>query len=360
MESLVPEKQRPQRILGVIDSHTSTVNCVRWNYVGTLFASSSDDGIIALWEYKGEMVAGAFQKSNMQQANSKGMFEERKGMMFDNGGAKATGEEEDEQEILEEWRQLRKWNHHSLGVLDVAWCPDNIHFASCGNDSQIMVFNINEMAPIWRITEKANGLAFDPFCKFMASQSTEDKSLKIWRIQENYTKLTKEKEIGAYYQNSKTSSMFRRLSWSTDGKLISTSAGKIGHHESAPLISRSNWELQAALSGHGNVITCSRFNPNLYKVNQDSGKQKSCVDEEQEVQCESIVALGSADSTITIWKPSMSKPFAVFLDIFKNGVADLTWGFNGNLLLASSLEGKVFIAHFKDGLLGEPLDETQK
>ncbi len=54
----------------------------------------------------------------------------------------------------------------------------------------------------------------------------------------------------------------------------------------------------------------------------------------------------------------MSKPFAVFLDIFKNGVADLTWGFNGNLLLASSLEGKVFIAHFKDGLLGEPLDES--
>ena len=88
----------------MIDSHTSTVNCVRWNYVGTLFASSSDDGIIALWEYKGEMVAGAFQKSNMQQANNKGMFEERKGMMFDNGGAKAAGEEEDEQEILEEWR----------------------------------------------------------------------------------------------------------------------------------------------------------------------------------------------------------------------------------------------------------------
>ena len=56
----------------------------------------------------------------------------------------------------------------------------------------------------------------------------------------------------------------------------------------------------------------------------------------------------------------MSKPFAVFLDIFKLGIADLTWGFNGNVLLSSSYDGKVFIAHFKPGLLGEPLDESEK
>ena len=91
-------------MLAVLDSHTEPVNCVRWNHVGTLFASASDEGIIALWEYKGEMVAGAFQKSNMQQASNNGRFEERKGMRLDTGAVKNPDEEEEEQEILEEWR----------------------------------------------------------------------------------------------------------------------------------------------------------------------------------------------------------------------------------------------------------------
>ena len=62
-------------------------------------------------------------------------------------------------------------------------------------------------------------------------------------------------------------------------------------------------------------------------------------DEESILECESIVALASIDSTITIWKPSMQKPFVVLLDIFKLGIADLTWGFNGNILLSSSYDG---------------------
>lgn len=47
----------------MLNNHLSPVNCVRWNNVGTLFASASDDGSINLWEYFGEMeVASAFQK----------------------------------------------------------------------------------------------------------------------------------------------------------------------------------------------------------------------------------------------------------------------------------------------------------
>lgn len=56
MESLFDNpKKRYQRLLGVLDSHSSPVNCVRWNNVGTLFASAADDGNIILWEYLGEM-----------------------------------------------------------------------------------------------------------------------------------------------------------------------------------------------------------------------------------------------------------------------------------------------------------------
>ena len=59
MESLFdrPEK-RNQKLLAALDNHSSPVNAVRWNGVGTLFASAADNGEIFLWEYVGEMIAG--------------------------------------------------------------------------------------------------------------------------------------------------------------------------------------------------------------------------------------------------------------------------------------------------------------
>lgn len=67
-------------------------------------------------------------------------------------------------------------------MTDLAWSPDNVHFASCGTDSQIFIWSINENGPIKQIEAKANGIAFDPFGKFMATQSSEDRALTIWRI----------------------------------------------------------------------------------------------------------------------------------------------------------------------------------
>jgi hypothetical protein len=42
------------------------------------------------------------------------------------------------------------------------------------------------------------------------------------------------------------------------------------------------------------------------------------------------------------------------------GITDLSWGFNGNILLASSNDGKIFSQHFKPGTLGVPLTELEK
>jgi len=66
------DKKRYQKLLAVRDNHTSPVNCVRWNPLGTLFISCSDDGSIILWEYVGEMnmQASGFQKSMYNVAPS--------------------------------------------------------------------------------------------------------------------------------------------------------------------------------------------------------------------------------------------------------------------------------------------------
>lgn len=78
------------------------------------------------------------------------------------------------------------------------------------------------------------------------------------------------------------------------------------------------------------------------------------------MDCYSIVAIVSQDSTITVWKPSLSKPMAVMMDFSLMGVTDLSWGFNGNILFSASHDGKVGMFHFKPGTFGNLLMENEK
>jgi hypothetical protein len=53
----------------------------------------------------------------------------------------------------------------------------------------------------------------------------------------------------------------------------------------------------------------------------------------------------------------MEKPFVVLLDNFNTYVTDMTWAFNGNILVVSSNDGNTMIVHFEPGVLGEPISE---
>ncbi len=177
-------KKKYQKLLAVIDNHSSPVNCVRWNSIGTLFASAADDGSINLWEYVGEMtINSAFQKFSytMEQQPKQRLIagqEESKEAIREAQEAQPI-----EDQSYEEWRMKKTWNGHIGGVSDLAWSPDNIHFASCSTDSKVIIWSINEPGPVKVLDVKANGIAFDPFGKFMATQSSEERSLTIWRLQ---------------------------------------------------------------------------------------------------------------------------------------------------------------------------------
>ena len=119
-------------------------------------------------------------------------------------------------------------------------------------------------------------------------------------------------------------SINRRLSWSSDGSFISTTGGRVCGEYLVPLLERSTWKLAASLSGHRSSINISRINPRLYKT--ESGA----------LDCYSIVAIVSQDSTISVWKPQLTKPFAVIMDFCMMGVTDLSWGYNGNFLLEAT------------------------
>ena len=71
----------------------------------------------------------------------------------------------------------------------------------------------------------------------------------------------------------------------------------------------------------------------------------------------SVVAVASIESTISIWKPHQERPAMVVLDLFKMGVTDMSWGFNGNILMISSNDGNIAYIHFKQETLGKRATE---
>ena len=120
------------------------------------------------------------------------------------------------------------------------------------------------IAPIKSLDAKANGITFDPFGNFMATQSSEDRSLTVWRVQD-FRNITRECVQEALYKQSHSQSLFRRLSWSADGQFVSTTGAKVNGQQMAPMVERSTWKTVACLCGHNKTITCSRISPRLYK-----------------------------------------------------------------------------------------------
>jgi hypothetical protein len=65
---------------------------------------------------------------------------------------------EDKIETREDWQAKKIWRNHQskyfvlififLGITDLTWAPDSLHFATCGTDSRICVMNINEGSPL--------------------------------------------------------------------------------------------------------------------------------------------------------------------------------------------------------------------
>lgn len=96
------------------------MNCVRWNHQGKYFISGADDKQIVLWK--------KIKRGNLPPLE----------------GEPIQNAENDQPQNIEEWIPLRTWDKHEHAVLSVAWSPDDAHFASCGTDSQVIIWNVNE------------------------------------------------------------------------------------------------------------------------------------------------------------------------------------------------------------------------
>ncbi|KAG0272841.1 HIR complex subunit [Linnemannia exigua] len=312
----------PSKHLCTMSVHNGAVLCVKWSSEdGKYLATGSDDMIVMIWQLdrSSESWGGATFGSN-------------------------------DGPNVETWRGYKRLSGHESDVTDVSWSPDNKYLASAGLDSKIIIWDGKSFDRIITLDKHSGfvkGLTWDPVGKYMASQS-DDKTVRIWRISDWQVEVLIEKP----YQDSTGTTFFRRLSWSPEGGHIVTANAFSNDKPVAAVISRDNWNADISLVGHDAPVEVVSFNPLLYRYIDSKGNSGLT----------SIVAVGSQDRGLTVWKTSDPRPFVGIKELFEHSFLDMCWTPDGKTLLACSYDGSVIVLIFPTGALGEavPVEERHR
>jgi protein HIRA/HIR1 len=371
------------RLICTLSAHTgSSVLCVRFSNTrgGKFLASAGDDGLVCIYT------------ANQQQQQ-------------------------------QQWSRIKVCRGHNLDVVDLAWAPDDSHLVSCSLDSTTPII-------VWRLigqiihtdnasassssssmilhpykilgvnvhTSTVKGVAFDPAGTYIAS-SGDDPAICIWRAHDDWGLEKRiDAQAGIFRQWSSnhredngehdvvSQSLFRRISWCTDGSFICSTNNVVKNRHVASTISREGgWSVESSsgaanLVGHKQPIVVCRHAAQLLdaskkrekKRKQDSSSSSSSSssdnDEEHsegEPEYATLLALGDRRGFITIWSTRQSRPiFKLQCSESRCTVTDLSWGCleNGDLmLLVSLLDGQVVALRFAvPEELGSLLDSKEK
>jgi protein HIRA/HIR1 len=302
------------RLLCTLSAHTgSSVLAVRFSNNGKYLASAGDDAAVCVYA---------------QQKTSSGNLDHTH---------------------VEHWTRIKLCRGHALDAVGLAWAPDDSHLVSCSLDSNapIIVWNLTDLVDDSRHeyamaysnvicnpykilgkgihTSTVKGVTFDPAGTYLAS-SGDDPSICVWRAHDDWGL---EKRIDAKsgifrkwnssgkensssnqhgpYNNSNTldnralssQSLFRRLSWSTDGAYICSTNAVVKNKHVASTISREGWAVSSAKSaamgavnlvGHKQPVVVARHCPYLLKVKEAIEDHNTADEEEPEYA--TLLALG--------------------------------------------------------------------
>ncbi|KAI9144246.1 WD40-repeat-containing domain protein [Paraphysoderma sedebokerense] len=302
------------KCLAELFGHQGSVLCVRWSKGnGKYLASSSDgDNMIMIWQQDRSSMGGNLTGSN-----------------------------------IESWRSIRRLPGHTSDVVDLSWSHDNVLLASCALDSTVRIWSGTTFESIKVISAHTNfvkGLAFDPVGKYLATAS-DDKTVRIF----NTTDWELVDTIENPYTSSTGSTWFRRCSWSADASYLATSNAFNMSVPVGAVIKRDAWnEPVINLVGHTQPTEVAKFNPILFRRAESPEKVFS------------VVAMGSQDKKISIYKTLNARASVVGEALFSGSVSDLSWSPDGLNLLASSLDGTVVGFIFNSDEFGTPVPEEEK
>ena len=301
-----------------MDHHLGCVNVVRWSGDGRWLASGGDDKLVMIW-----------QKSAFGG-----------GSIFGGGG----------KVHVEQWRLHQTLRGHDGDVLDLAWGPADAVLATASVDNNIIIWNTerfpDQISILRGHTSLVKGVFFDPVGKYLASQS-DDKTMRIWKTSD----WSQEAVIEEPFKESGATTHFLRPGWSPDGSIVVSAHAMNGGGPTAQIVERSSWKANRDFVGHKKAVSCVRFCHRVFEKPSkgENGKKEMFV----------LVALGSRDRSFSVWTTNLKRPFFVVNEAFDQGVVDVSWSSDGQVLLACSMDGTIAAAILSREEVGRPIPDSK-
>ncbi|KAK6625732.1 hypothetical protein RUM43_006031 [Polyplax serrata] len=326
-----------------LDRHIKAVNVVRFSKNGQLLASGDDDAIIIIWTLK----AG--------QVNANSSFTNEDGNK-------------------ENWVSLKTLRGHKDDIYDICWSPFSNELLSGSVDNTAIIWNIDKGSNTGTLGEHngfIQGVAWDPKGKCLATLSS-DRSLRVFdadsrKLVSKVTKAKINKVTGQdtegednyirLFHDDTVKTFFRRLNFSPDGNLIFVPCGvyRDGENEAKPPNDVSYVFLKTKperpvlhLPSPDEYTIAVKCCPILFELNPTQSNVF-------ELPYRIIFAVASRRS-IVFYDTQQTAPFAFVTDIHYATLTDISWSYDGRLLLASSSDGYCTIVTFAEGELGVPYE----
>ena len=316
LDANVSKDKSVPKLLTQMDHHLGCVNVVRWSGDGRYLASGGDDKLVMIW-----------QKSAFGG-----------GSIFGGGG----------KVHVEQWRLHQTLRGHDGDVLDLAWGPADAVLATASVDNNIIVWNTErfpEQITILRgHTSLVKGVFFDPVGKYLASQS-DDKTMRVWKTSD----WSQEAVIEEPFKESGATTHFLRPGWSPDGSIIVGAHAMNGGGPTAQIVERGTWKAVRDFVGHKKAVSCVRFCHRVFEKTVENGKKEMFV----------LVALGSRDRSFSVWTTNLKRPFYVVNEAFDQGVVDVSWSSDGQVLLACSMDGTIAATVLSREEIGKPIPDSR-
>ncbi|KAJ5893900.1 hypothetical protein N7495_005591 [Penicillium taxi] len=324
--------------LASMSNHSGTIHTVRFSPNGKYLASGADDKIVCIYTLDANPPTHATFGSN-------------------------------EPLPVENWRTIRRLIGHDNDVQDLGWSHDSSILVSVGLDSKVVVWSGHTFEKLKTIAvhqSHVKGITFDPANKYFATAS-DDRSVRVFRFtspapnstsHDQMNNFVLEHTITAPFTNSPLTAYFRRCSWSPDGMHIAAANATNGPVSSVAIINRGSWDGDINLIGHEAPVEVCSFSPRLY-AREPVNKQQAEGPPQHHI---TVIAAAGADKSLSVWITSNARPVMVVSEVAGKSISDLAWTPDGTCVFATSLDGTIFAAKFKEGELGfaTEIEENEK
>lgn len=336
--------------LATLSRHTRAVNVVRFSPDGQMLASGADDNMILLWKLNPiPPSASLFQG--------------------------------DEDAGKENWSVFKQLRSHLEDVYDLSWSSDGQRLLSGSVDNSAILWDIKTGQKLWLFTEHKSfvqGVAFDPFGRYLATMSS-DRVCRIYHASNPYNVANEMKKLTLpsgksvrMFSDDTMKSFFRRLTFSPDGRLLVVPAGCLenAHGEAINTVYifvRDRFTRPVLYYPVGTKTAIAvRFCPMLFSLrklprqNQELSELPTSEENEEWKNYETVFALPyrmvfavATENSVILYDTQQTRPFGFISNVHYHTLSDISWSYNGRLLVIASTDGYCTIVTFEEGELGE-------